>query len=311
MGEGSMGSVTKVQKADSARGGSARAAFVQDNQTCCLRLLSWLKLPGGYQKKFVDISASNNSQGTNSTIGTMLPDGYSSLSSSLRSNSNPVYKALYGSNPPSRNLSQRDSPMPTHMETEETRNNGLPPPFGADKSNPKQLYSQHSSLITYGTKKETYYALKSIILDRCSSKEFRDELKNEVEILKSLDHPNIVRAIETFDYHNRMFIVLELCSGGDLYTRDPYTEDAARRIITSLFKAVAYLHINGIVHRDLKFENSECMDDCLRVCDCFCCSCCCRANVILTHQNSQHQCNLQSCLSMSLRMRKFESLILD
>ena len=61
-----------------------------------------------------------------------------------------------------------------------------------------------------------------------------------VEILKSLDHPNIVRAMETFDYHNRVFIVLELCSGGDLYTRDPYTEEDARKIISCLFQAVRY-----------------------------------------------------------------------
>jgi len=297
MGEGSMGSVIKVKKADSARGGSARPAFVQENQTCCLRLLSWLKLPGGYQqKKFVEVTGVNQSQGTTSTFA----EGASSLSSSLRSLSNPVSRSLYGSYPPSRQLSQRDGssplPLPTHHEICET---DTPPPEvnvnrsnkPPSKSNPKRLHSQRSSLVTYGTKKDTYYALKSIILDRCSSQEFRDELKNEVEILKSLDHPNIVRAIETFDYHNRLFIVLELCSGGDLYTRDPYTEADARRIITSLFKAVAYvrktqangtimvpccllkrvltflltrpklfylqLHINGIVHRDLKFENGE------------------------------------------------------
>lgn len=299
-----MGSVTKVKKADSARGGSARAAFVQENQSCCLRILSWLQLPGGQQqKKFVEVPI-NQSQGTMSSV-----EGSSSLSSSLRSLNNPVIRSLYGSYPPSRQMSLRDGsasmPMPTHHETSETTetetDTTVPPPKTApphsnqssrssSKSNPKKLRSQHSSLITYGTKKDTYYALKSIILDRCSSQEFRDELKNEVEILKSLDHPNIVRAIETFDYHNRLFIVLELCSGGDLYTRDPYTEAEARRIITSLFKAVAYvrtnlprnverrdhlfiffnafsrsrvfhstlqLHINGIVHRDLKFENSE------------------------------------------------------
>jgi calcium-dependent protein kinase len=38
-----------------------------------------------------------------------------------------------------------------------------------------------------------------------------------VAILKQLDHPHIVKAFETFDYHNRLFLVLELCSGGDLY----------------------------------------------------------------------------------------------
>ena len=76
-----------------------------------------------------------------------------------------------------------------------------------------------------------------------------------VEILKDLDHPNIVRVFETFLYKKRLFIVLELCSGGDLYSRDPYSEDEAHRIVRSLFRAVAYLHTKGIVHRDLKYEN--------------------------------------------------------
>lgn len=121
--------------------------------------------------------------------------------------------------------------------------------------NKKQLRHQpSSSMISYGTKKESYYALKTILLDRCSSADLKEELKNEVEILKSLDHPNIVRALETFDYRDRLFIVLELCSGGDLYARDPYTEEAAARIIFCLAKAISYLHSKGIVHRDLKYE---------------------------------------------------------
>ena len=87
------------------------------------------------------------------------------------------------------------------------------------------------------------------------SKEFQKELKNEVAILKLLDHPNIVRAIETFEHRGRLFIALELCNGGDLYTRDPYTENEAARIAASISSAVSYLHSRGIIHRDLKFEN--------------------------------------------------------
>jgi serine/threonine protein kinase len=125
----------------------------------------------------------------------------------------------------------------------------------ADKDHSLRRSSSASSMIAYGTRKDVVYALKSLILDRCSRQELIEELRNEVAILKSLDHPNIVRAVETYEYKMRLYIVLELCSGGDLYTRDPYTEEQAYRIMQCLLKAVSYLHSKGIVHRDLKFEN--------------------------------------------------------
>lgn len=76
---------------------------------------------------------------------------------------------------------------------------------------------------------------------------------NEVEILKQLDHPNIVKAIETYDYNGRLYLVLELCSGGDLYTRDPYTEEQAAKIVADLLSAVSYLHEHNIVHRYVRY----------------------------------------------------------
>ena len=48
---------------------------------------------------------------------------------------------------------------------------------------------------------------------------------------------------------------MELCSGGDLYTRDPYTEDEAARIVGSMISAVSFMHNRKIVHRDIKYEN--------------------------------------------------------
>lgn len=48
---------------------------------------------------------------------------------------------------------------------------------------------------------------------------------------------------------------MELCSGGDLYLRDPYTEEEAARIVSSILSAVAYMHRKKIIHRDLKYEN--------------------------------------------------------
>mmetsp|Transcript_13686 Transcript_13686/g.19991 ORF Transcript_13686/g.19991 Transcript_13686/m.19991 type:complete len:523 (+) Transcript_13686:87-1655(+) len=103
-------------------------------------------------------------------------------------------------------------------------------------------------------KADSSYALKSIVLSRIS-KEFLDELRNEIDILKHLDHPNIVKAYETFESRRQIFVVMELCSGGDLYERAPYTEREAAKIVTKLLSAVAFMHANNVVHRDLKFEN--------------------------------------------------------
>ena len=99
------------------------------------------------------------------------------------------------------------------------------------------------------------FAMKSIHYNLIRDKIFVDELRNEIAILKTLDHPHCVRVLETFDFDRRLFVVMEVCSGGDLYQRDPYTEEEAARIITAVLRAVAYMHGKGVIHRDLKYEN--------------------------------------------------------
>jgi serine/threonine protein kinase len=99
------------------------------------------------------------------------------------------------------------------------------------------------------------YAMKSILIDQVARQEFVDELRNEIAILKDLDHPNIVRAIETFEWKGAISIVMEVCSGGDLYSRDPYSEEEANRIIRSVLSAISYMHSRNVAHRDLKYEN--------------------------------------------------------
>lgn len=92
------------------------------------------------------------------------------------------------------------------------------------------------------------FAIKSIILDRITD-DFLSELRNEIDILKTLDHPNVVRAYETFEHKRRIYIVMELCSGGDLHERSPYTEQEAAKIVTKLLSAVSYMHKMGVCHR--------------------------------------------------------------
>ncbi|CAJ1936173.1 unnamed protein product [Cylindrotheca closterium] len=98
------------------------------------------------------------------------------------------------------------------------------------------------------------YALKQIQLDKVSSA-FLEELHNEIDILKAMDHPNIVKAHEVYNHKKQIYIILELCDGGDLYTRLPYSEMEAGYISGKLLSAIKYMHDHGIVHRDLKFEN--------------------------------------------------------
>lgn len=97
---------------------------------------------------------------------------------------------------------------------------------------------------------EHTFALKSIHMDRISTV-FLEELKNEIKILRSMDHPNIVKAHEVFMTKSQIYLILECCDG-DLYTRAPYTERDSARMISQVCSAVRYMHEHNIVHRDLK-----------------------------------------------------------
>lgn len=82
---------------------------------------------------------------------------------------------------------------------------------------------------------------------------------NELNILKRLDHPNIVNIIESFENPRVCFLVLEYCAGGELLTRvarsATFSEAKAANIMKQLFSALIYCHNNGIIHRDLKPDN--------------------------------------------------------
>jgi len=89
--------------------------------------------------------------------------------------------------------------------------------------------------------------------------EREETLANEIDILGSIVHPNVVQLRAIFDTEETLFIVMDLMKGGELYEeivkRKTFTEKDASRIMSQLFSALAYLHERGIVHRDLKLEN--------------------------------------------------------
>lgn len=130
-------------------------------------------------------------------------------------------------------------------------------PKGIEKNNTsllkrrKHLGAKEYAVPSRHTEK---YALKSIQL-RLVEKKYLEELRNEIDILRDLDHPNIVKAYEVYESKSNIYIVMEYCSGGDLYARAPYTENQVVPVISQLCSAICFMHKHGVVHRDLKVEN--------------------------------------------------------
>ncbi|CAJ1922492.1 unnamed protein product [Cylindrotheca closterium] len=85
--------------------------------------------------------------------------------------------------------------------------------------------------------------------------EVQPDLKLEAEILRECDHPNIVKLFEVAKVGKNLSLVMELCSGGPVLDRCPYTEKMASRVVRQICSAVAYLHSKQIVHRDIECSN--------------------------------------------------------
>jgi len=90
--------------------------------------------------------------------------------------------------------------------------------------------------------------------------------KREIEILKICQHPSIIRLLDVFENHDYIYIVMEYCRGGDLFTflekRDfTIPESKASQLTHAITTGIFYLHRFGIAHRDLKPENILMTDD--------------------------------------------------
>lgn len=84
-------------------------------------------------------------------------------------------------------------------------------------------------------------------------------IENEIEILKKLDHPNIIKLYEFAQDTENYYLITELCTGGELFDRiakmKNFNETDAAKIMRSVLSAVSYCHNINVVHRDLKPEN--------------------------------------------------------
>lgn len=101
------------------------------------------------------------------------------------------------------------------------------------------------------------FAIKSI--PRAKIEQDMDLFEQELGILLSVDHPNIVKFFEAFLDHKYVHLVMELCHGGELFNRlqeiKLFKEEDARVIVKQSLQAIKHMHDMNIAHRDLKPEN--------------------------------------------------------
>ena len=102
-------------------------------------------------------------------------------------------------------------------------------------------------------------AVKMISKSSVGSESQRAAFLSEINILKTLDHPHILKIYEYYEDEDSYYIVMDFYEGGELFQKiidmKAFSEREAANVLSQILSAVAYAHKHGIVHRDLKPEN--------------------------------------------------------
>eukprot|EP00002_Diphylleia_rotans_P034752 TRINITY_DN7497_c0_g1_i3.p1 TRINITY_DN7497_c0_g1~~TRINITY_DN7497_c0_g1_i3.p1 ORF type:complete len:336 (+),score=65.48 TRINITY_DN7497_c0_g1_i3:164-1171(+) len=105
----------------------------------------------------------------------------------------------------------------------------------------------------------TKVAIKIIDKEKLQELTDRERLAREINIMKMVEHPNLIRLHEVIDTSRNMFLVMQYAPSGELFDyiveREKLTEKEARKYFLQIASGVDYLHKKGIIHRDLKPEN--------------------------------------------------------
>jgi calcium/calmodulin-dependent protein kinase I len=111
--------------------------------------------------------------------------------------------------------------------------------------------------VTNRENRKTYAA--KIVTKAKLTREDEVALKDEIAILRNMEHGHIINLYDVFDENTYYFLVTEIMLGGELFdrivTKTFYNEKEARDVCQILFTAMDYIHSKGVAHRDLKPEN--------------------------------------------------------
>ncbi|CAD8150246.1 unnamed protein product [Paramecium pentaurelia] len=101
-------------------------------------------------------------------------------------------------------------------------------------------------------------AIKVISIQQLITPISKSLLKNEINVLKLINHPNLMKVFETFETQNNTYLICEYCNEGDLadiLETSSFTESNALRVLQQILQGVKALHDKKIIHRDIKPAN--------------------------------------------------------
>ena len=110
----------------------------------------------------------------------------------------------------------------------------------------------------------TYLVAKKINLLKLTPEEINRYLRNEREIMKKLNHENVVKFYDYFEEENYAFFILECCNGGSLskHLKEyklkknvPFPQDIIQHFCRQIVRGLNHIHKRGIIHRDIKLDN--------------------------------------------------------
>ncbi|KAH9505476.1 Serine/threonine-protein kinase dclk3 [Bulinus truncatus] len=123
----------------------------------------------------------------------------------------------------------------------------------------KKLGDGNFAIVRQSKNRETGQEVAIKVIDKAKLKGKEQMVENEIDIMKDCSHQNIVRLYEEYETPERIYLIMELVKGGDLFDAITHSvkfgETDSALMVKDLCNALFYLHSRRIVHRDLKPEN--------------------------------------------------------